>query len=370
MKKHLEFKDGSSQKFWEISVDGNNHTVTYGKIGTQGTQKTKTFDSEEAALKDANKLIASKEKKGYKAVSAPSRPVKTYSLNDKVNPEYAYKFISYEYEDDPEILELLNSFIKQENSDEVEEIIIGMWEEGYDKSSKHILDFLVEHKDRFSNVKHFYIGDIESEENEISWIQQSDFEDFLKAYSHIETLRIKGGNGLTMGNFDLPNLKLLTIQSGGLDDELIQNIANSKNSLTSLEYLEIWFGTSDYGATVTKETVQKLLADKPFPSLQHLGLMNSEIQDDIVLALENHEILDRIKVLDISMGVLKKEGGESLLRNEKLDQLDRLNCDFHYMTEEQTDSLRKRFGSKGSFEYSDYYEDAIEDEWYYVEVGE
>ncbi len=370
MEKYLEFKDGSSQKFWKILAEGNTLTVTYGKIGTQGTQKTKTFDSEEKALKDAKKLIAAKEKKGYKAASSASRQVVTYKLNKEVDPKYGYKFISYEYDDDPEILEFLSNFKAQENSDKVEEIVIGMWEEGYDKSSKHILDFFIENKNHFSNVKHFFIGDIESEENEISWIQQSNFEDFLKAYSHIETLKIRGGNSLTMGTFNLPNLKELTIESGGLDDELIQNIAKSKSSLTSLEYLEIWFGISDYGATVTKETVKELLANNPFPNLKHLGLMNSEIQDDIVVTLENHEILERIKVLDISMGVLKENGGDSLLKNDGLDKLEKLVCDFHYMTEEQTKALRKRFGNKGSFEYSDYYEEAIEDEWYFVEVGE
>ncbi|SNR14412.1 STM4015 family protein [Tenacibaculum jejuense] len=370
MEKYLEYKDGSSQKFWKILVEGNTHSVTYGKIGTQGVQKDKTFNSEEEALKDANKLIASKEKKGYKAISSPSRKVVTYTLNSEVDPTLAYKFISYEYDNDPEILEFLNNFKAQENSDKVEEIVIGMWEEGYDKSSSHILNFFVENKDHFSNVKHFYIGDIESEENEISWIQQSSFENFLKAYSHIESLKVRGGNNLTFGTFNLPNLKTLTIESGGLDNELIEDIAKSKNSLTSLEELEIWFGTSDYGATVTKETVKKLLADNPFPNLQHLGLMNAEIQDEIVAVLENHEILSRIKTLDISMGVLREEGGKSLLRNEALDQLEKINCDFHYMSEEQTKALRKRFGTKGSFEYSDYYEEAVEEDWYYVEVGE
>ncbi len=370
MEKYLEFKEGSSQKFWKILVEGNTHTVTYGKIGTQGSQKTKIFNSEEEALKDAKKLISSKEKKGYEPVDVPSKQVVTYELNKEVNPKYAYKFISYEYDDDPEILEFLESFKNQENSDKVEEIIIGMWEEGYEKSSKHILNFFVENKNHFSNVRSFFIGDIESEENEISWIQQSNFESFLKAYGHIENLKIRGGSGLRLGVFDLPNLKNLTIESGGISDKLVKDIAVSKSSLKNLESLEVWFGTSDYGATVEKETVQDLLANNPFPKLKRLGLMNSEIQDDIVIALENHEILKRIDVLDISMGVLKKEGGDSLLRNEALSTLEKLICDFHYMTEEQTNELRKRFGNKGSFEYSDYYEEAIEDDWYFVEVGE
>lgn len=68
MKKYLEFKDSKSAKFWQIELNGNQYVVTYGKIGTDGQSKTKTFDTEEAAKKDADKLIASKIKKGYQEI--------------------------------------------------------------------------------------------------------------------------------------------------------------------------------------------------------------------------------------------------------------------------------------------------------------
>ncbi|WP_293944494.1 MULTISPECIES: DUF6493 family protein [unclassified Sphingobacterium] len=65
MFKHLKYIDGTSDKFWEIQTVGVTHTVTYGRNGTAGQSKSKTFDSEEACLKDAEKLIAEKTKKGY-----------------------------------------------------------------------------------------------------------------------------------------------------------------------------------------------------------------------------------------------------------------------------------------------------------------
>lgn len=65
MKKTLYYKDNKSDKFWKIEVNENTHTVTYGKIGSNGMSKTKEFDNDETALKDAEKLIASKIKKGY-----------------------------------------------------------------------------------------------------------------------------------------------------------------------------------------------------------------------------------------------------------------------------------------------------------------
>lgn len=66
---YLEFVEGSSAKFWQVVVRGNQHEVTYGKIGKDGAAKVKEFASPEAARKDADKLIASKKKKGYEEKS-------------------------------------------------------------------------------------------------------------------------------------------------------------------------------------------------------------------------------------------------------------------------------------------------------------
>ncbi|MCE9667170.1 WGR domain-containing protein [Myxococcus stipitatus] len=63
-----EFKEGSSNKFWEITLEGDSFTAKWGRIGTEGQEKTQSFDSEEAARKEYEKLIREKEKKGYELV--------------------------------------------------------------------------------------------------------------------------------------------------------------------------------------------------------------------------------------------------------------------------------------------------------------
>ena len=75
---YLEFKDDTSAKFWKIAVTDTSHTVTYGKIGTNGQSKTKTFESAEKAIKDAEKLVKAKTKKGYQAIETEA---------GNVNPE-------------------------------------------------------------------------------------------------------------------------------------------------------------------------------------------------------------------------------------------------------------------------------------------
>ncbi len=65
MSDYLEFSEGTSNKFWKIEVRGNSHTVIYGRIGAEGREVVKTFSSADEAMSDAQKLVASKIKKGY-----------------------------------------------------------------------------------------------------------------------------------------------------------------------------------------------------------------------------------------------------------------------------------------------------------------
>jgi len=68
VQERLEFKEGKSSKFWEVSHNECVITVRYGRIGTQGQTQTRTFDSEKRATLEANKLRDEKLRKGYKAV--------------------------------------------------------------------------------------------------------------------------------------------------------------------------------------------------------------------------------------------------------------------------------------------------------------
>jgi uncharacterized protein YwqG/predicted DNA-binding WGR domain protein len=74
--RRFEFQEGSSNKFWEVSVSANTLTVRFGRIGTAGQEKSKTFPSAALAEKEQDKLVAEKQGKGYKEVGAPS-PEKT-----------------------------------------------------------------------------------------------------------------------------------------------------------------------------------------------------------------------------------------------------------------------------------------------------
>lgn len=70
--RRFELVDGKSSKFWEIDVQGAAHTVRYGRIGTDGQSKDKSFDDAAAAQAAAEKLVKAKVKKGYAEVGEVS----------------------------------------------------------------------------------------------------------------------------------------------------------------------------------------------------------------------------------------------------------------------------------------------------------
>jgi predicted DNA-binding WGR domain protein len=69
-----ELVEGTSSKFWEITLDGASFTASWGRIGTRGQSKRQDFVDEPAALVAYEKLVAEKVKKGYQPADGASTP--------------------------------------------------------------------------------------------------------------------------------------------------------------------------------------------------------------------------------------------------------------------------------------------------------
>ncbi len=63
--RRFELVEGGASKFWEIALAGDGHIVRFGRIGTKGQEKTKSFADAAAAKAAAAELIAQKIDKGY-----------------------------------------------------------------------------------------------------------------------------------------------------------------------------------------------------------------------------------------------------------------------------------------------------------------
>jgi len=61
----FELSEGTSNKFWEIKLDGTSFTTTYGRIGSKGQSTTKSFKTPAEAKRAYEMLIGEKVMKGY-----------------------------------------------------------------------------------------------------------------------------------------------------------------------------------------------------------------------------------------------------------------------------------------------------------------
>jgi len=371
MKTDLIYQDSTSNKFWSIEVNLNEHTVTYGRIGTDGTVKTKSFPDEETALKEALKLVASKKKKGYKEVSKKQQTVRdnnTFAgkpireFESSASADTAVKVFAL-YEDES-IGEKIDRLMKLEEAEKIDTLIIGSWDEAYEMGAQFILDKLIEHKDKLKSLKHLFVGDMESEECEMSWIKQANYSNFYQHFPNLESFGVKGGDSLVLGNIQLPKLKNLIIESGGINRDVIADLCNS--DLPNLEHLEIWLGTEDYGCSVATDQLKPILNGK-FPKLKYLGLKNYYLADEIAVALKDAPVIATLDTLDISMGILKDAGAQALLENDELLKLDYLNCRHHFMSTEWIEKLKNKFANQ-NINLNDQQES--DEDWYYVEIGE
>ncbi len=68
------YQDGKSSKFWNIELMGKSFEVTFGKIGAKGQAQVKAFADEAGALKEHDKLVQEKIKKGYQETTIAAAP--------------------------------------------------------------------------------------------------------------------------------------------------------------------------------------------------------------------------------------------------------------------------------------------------------
>ena len=260
--------------------------------------------------------------------------------------------------------DLIEAFAETSVAATVQELIIGQWDCDSSNDASGLVEKLVERKDTFKHLKALFIGDITSEEMEISWIEQSDLSPLLTAFPNLELLQIRGGNKLSLSNLNHANLKTLIIQTGGLAPNVVTQVANAH--LPNLEKLEMWLGDDNYGFASTIEDFDPIINGGKFPKLTYLGLKNSRIQDEIAIKVAESPILDQLITLDLSMGILTDTGAEALLVSPKIKQLKSLNLNHHFMSNEMVEKLKGLYIDVSMEEQLD----SEEEDYRYVEVSE
>ncbi len=371
---------------------------------------------------------------GYNLTEFNGKPVEDFNAEEGIKNvggvTYRLRLDYDEYDDGASLADKIEKFANDPNAKDVTGFVIGIWDfegGGVDET----LEKLLEHKDKFPKLEALFLGDITYEENEISWIEQSDVGPLVNAFPNLETFRVRGGMGLGFNNVKHDKLKHLGIETGGLPTEVIRDVI--KADLPALEHLELWLGSEWYGFEATTHDLRPIFEGNKWPNLKYLGLRDSEIADEIAEALAVAEradvgsvqvegksfvltgtlhnmkrsdakkqleamganvassvskntdylvagekagsklekakslgvpvlteadlltllgsesaevsdssttVMDKIKVLDLSMGTLSDKGAEALFNNPKVKELDKLDIHYHYVSDDWVDKLK------------------------------
>ncbi|MCY9783125.1 STM4015 family protein [Nocardiopsis sp. EMB25] len=240
--------------------------------------------------------------------------------------------------------------------------------------SDGLRDRLIALAPRLTGLRALFFGEILREECEASWIRHGDLGPLLAAYPRLTEFTVRGSGGLRFGVGQHRSLRRLTVQSSGIDPEVVESIVGV--SLPGLQHLELWLGVAEDGAA-TPEDCGSLLSGEAFPGLPHLGLRNAEFTDDWVRALAEAPVTPTLRTLDLSLGALTDEGARVLLDAPAFRSLDRLDLHHHYMSEDMTERVREAFTAAGvRVDVSDRWEPDREgcaddeDPWLYPAVAE
>jgi hypothetical protein len=185
-----------------------------------------------------------------------------------------------------------------------------------------------------------------------SWRRIGDLSSVWPAMPQLRDLRMLGASGsdggvpCVLGAIAAPYLDTFVFESGGLSRQVSLDLGRA--TLPALRHLELWFGRDDYGNDHAIADLDGILRGDGLPALQYLGLRNSEWQAELIEAVVQAPITKRIRVLDLSMGVLREEGAAALVANaDKLRHLELVELTDNFLPDADCERLRAALPNAG-----------------------
>ncbi len=243
-----------------------------------------------------------------------------------------------DYEDGKTAETMVGEILADPEFQNIDKLIIGDWGGAYEDSCQALLDDIADNADKFSHITSLFVGDMDYEECEISWIIQGDYSRIWEAMPQLKEITVKGSTDLKLGKIKHSNLESLTIICGGLGSDVIKEIEEAE--LPELKKLLVYIGSENYGFDGDADTVRSLLANSDFPELEYLGIADSEIQDELTAVVLDCKYIDSITTLDLSCGTITDKGGELLLKKlPELKNLKKLDLSYNYLSDEMKEKL-------------------------------
>ena len=261
--------------------------------------------------------------------------------------------------------EVFKNFLEKVDTSQVTALVVGYWGASYDDGMVEPVGVLVEAADRLPNLRALFLGDISAEESEISWIEHSEITPLFTTFPGLTRFEVRGAQGLVVAPIKSETLRVLRFESGGLPAAVVRAVAAS--DLPNLEQLDLWLGVDDYGGDATVADLAPILGGEMLPSLRHLALEDSQIQDEIAAAIAGAPVVAGLETLSMAMGMLTDTGGEALLSGQPLTHLKSLDLHHHFLG----DAMVARFKAALPGVDLDISEQEKPDgDWHYVSVSE
>ncbi|MBL8916294.1 MAG: WGR domain-containing protein [Archangium sp.] len=436
--RRFEFVEGTSSKFWEVKVEGEQQVIRFGKIGTAGQTKEKDFDSGSEAKADTKKLIAEKTGKGYVEVGGKAKAEGNPELEKKIleNLNDAAPYLVYadwlQGKGDPQgeliVMQTNKSASAKAHLKKHAETFLGplakfptgekygkgydiewqfgfmkeltiRWETfGYDSEDdpngdlsailelptakflqkltlgpcagedEHTFDGVIEAiaEKKPTTLRELYLGEIG--DWDISSTFTGDFSEIAPVLPNLERLTLRSGN-ITIGkNVSLPELKELTIETGGFSKGDLKQLLAIK--APKLEKLHVWFGDDNYGGDCDLKSAMPIIDGSAFPKVTDLGIMNCAFVGEAAAALAKSKLLKQLKRLDLSMGCLSDKDIDTMVANKAaFAHLEHLNLDDNALTDASKPRV-KGLAKEVNFGKEQEPDRAGEDAYRYVSVGE
>ncbi len=256
-----------------------------------------------------------------------------------------YEYDYDDYEDGKDASTMIEEILNDSELSSLNEIVIGYWGDPCDEGIQPLIDGIVESETvkkqgKFSHIKSLFVGDIDMEDCEVSWITQGNYSGLWAAMPNLLKFGVRGSQDLELGEIVHENLKELDIICGGLGKSVIASIRDAK--LPSLESITLYFGIMRYGFDGEIKDIKDFLDKSDFPNLKHLGLEDSEIQDEITEAVFNSKYISQIESLSLANGTLTDKGGQIILDKLKdYPNIKEVNLHHHYLSDDMFCELQK-----------------------------